>query len=431
MFCSHGPKRSSNTVTLPVFLVVVIGMAARPDSAWGQAEDDSADWTRLCKSIHDFGVLPSSDAETNLANLQKAIDWAAPRGAALFVPPASSPYPVSGGLILRRNVSLLGVHGPVGRGTRHPDKRQPVGCVFAIEDDEHPFITVEGATQLRGLQFWYPRQTLSDPEKVIQYPPTIRVSGTSPAHGVTLSRLTFFGEFTAMDFRATRRASCEQVLIEHCYGYPLSGQFILIDYCYDIPRILHCHVNPANRRFIDGGYSRSVIDSVVARKTFAYWIDHTDNAQIIDAFTFGTYGGIWLGGATYGQMTNFNFDCVTVGIHKLGDSTFNRNWQIAQGSIIANTGEEIEDIHPIIIEGQGHTAMSNVEAFSGPNGALTTLNQSQDFLLIRGERKLTVSMFGCRMRNYAADTPITIQNAAAIVQAVGCIDKEENPFAYP
>jgi len=431
MFCSHGPKRSRGTVTLPLLLVTAIGMAGPPDSAQGQAEDDSADWTRLCKSIHDFGVLPSSDAETNLANLQKAIDWAAPRGAALFVPPASSPYPVSSGLILRRNVSLLGVHGPVGRGTRHPDKRQPVGCVFAIEDDEHPFITVEGATQLRGLQFWYPQQTLSDPEKVIRYPPTIRVSHTSPAHGVTLSRLTFFGEFTAMDFRATRRASCEQVLIEHCYGYPLGGQFILIDYCYDIPRILHCHVNPANRRFIDGGYSRSVIDSVVARKTFAYWIDHTDNAQVIDAFTFGTYGGIWLGGATYGQMTNFNFDCVTVGIHKLGDSTFNRNWQIAQGSIIANTGEEIEDIHPIIVEGQGHTAMSNVEAFSGPNGALTTLNQSQDFLLIRGERKLTVSMFGCRMRNYAADTPITVQNAAAIVQAVGCIDKEENPFAYP
>jgi hypothetical protein len=306
-----------------------------------------------------------------------------------------------------------------------------VGCVFAIEDEEHPFITVEGAAQLRGLQFWYPQQTLSDPEKVIEYPPTIRVSHTSPAHGVTLSRLTFFGEFTAMDFRATRRATCEQVLVEHCYGYPLSGQFILIDYCYDIPRILHCHVNPANRRFIDGGYSRSVIDSVVARKTFAYWIDHTDNAQIIDAFTFGTYGGIRLGQATYGQMTNFNFDCVTVGIHKLGDSTFNRNWQIAQGSIIANTGEGIEDVHPIIIEGQGHTALSNVEAFSGPNGALTTLNQSQDFLLVRGDRKLTVSMFGCRMRNYCAERPITVQNAAAIVQAIGCVDKEENPFEYP
>jgi len=120
-----------------------------------------------------------------------------------------------------------------------------------------------------------------------------------------------------------------------------------------------------------------------------------------------------------------------VGIHKLGDSTFNRNWQIAQGSIIANTGEKIDDVHPIIIEGRGHTSISNVEAFSGPNGALTTLNQSQDFLLIRGNRKLTVSIFGCRMRNYRADTPIAIQNTAAIVQAVGCIDKEENPLKYP
>lgn len=412
-------------------LAAVIGVLAAPDDVHAQAEDPRADWTPLCKSIRDFGVLPGNDAEGNRANLQKAIDWAAPRGAALFVTPDSEPYRVAGGIVLRKNVSLVGVHGPVGRGTRSPDKAQPVGSVFAIEDEERPFITVEGATQLRGLQFWYPRQTLRDPEKVIEYPPTIRVSDVSPAQGVTLSRLTFFGEFTAMDFRARRQNCCEQILIEHCYGYPLSGQFVMIDYCYDIPRILHCHVNPANRRFIDGGYGRSVIDSVVARKTFTYWIDHTDNAQIIDAFTFGAYGGVRLGPATYGQMTNFNFDCVTVGIHKLGDSTFNRNWQIAQGSIIANTGEKVEDIHPIIIEGQGHTALSNVEAFSGGNGALTTLNESQDFLLIRGDRKLTVSMFGCRMRNYRADAPITVENAAAVVQAVGCVDKAENAFEYP
>lgn len=423
--------RGCRIVMIPTWLLVVVLGVVTHDSVRGQAENGRDGLTQLYKSICDFGVLPDGDPISNRDRLQEAIDWAAPRGAALFVPPDSEPYPVAGGLVLRRNVSLIGVHGPVGRGTRHPDKPQPVGSVFAIQDDKHPFITVEGATQLSGLQFWYPQQTLTDPKKIIEYPPTIRVSKTSPAQGVTLSRLTFFGEFTAMDFRATSRMSCEQILIEHCYGYPLSGQFIAIDYCYDIPRILHCHINPANRRFIDGGYSRSVIDSVVARKTFAYWIDHTDNAQVIDAFTFGTYGGIRLGAASYGQMTNFNFDCVTVGIHKLGDSTFNRNWQIAQGSIIANTGERIDDIHPLIIEGQGHTSLSNVEAFSGPNGALSTLNQSHDFLLVRGEQKLTVSMFGCRMRNYVADAPLTIQNAAAIVQAIGCIDKDETPFAYP
>jgi hypothetical protein len=380
------------------------------------------------KSIRDFGVTPTNTPAANKAALQRAIDWAAPRGGALFVDPSDEPYPMDGGLVLRMNVSLLGVHGPVGRGTRHPDKPQPVGSVFRIEDEKLAFITVESATQLRGLQFWYPRQTLSDPAKLIKYPPTIQVSRAKPAQGVTLSCLTFYGEFVAMDFNAIPAHPCEQILFEHCYGYPLNGEFIRIDYCYDIPRILHCHVNPSNQRFIKGGYSRAIIDGVVAARTFSYAINHTDNAVLMDLFTFGAYGGIYLGPATYGQLSNFNLDCVTIGIHKLGDGTFNRNWQIAQGSIIANTGPKVEDIHPLIIEGQGHTAIANVEAFSGGNPALTTLGKSQDFLLVRGDKKVTVTLTGCRMRNYAADSPLTVVNSQALIQAFVCLDKHEEPF---
>jgi hypothetical protein len=127
-------------------------------------------------------------------------------------------------------------------------------------------------------------------------------------------------------------------------------------------------------------------------------------------------------------MTNFNFDCVTVGINKQGDNSFNRNWQVAQGSIIANTGENINSVHPIIIEGKGHTALTNVEAFSGDNSALSTLNQSQDFLLILGNDKLTVSLFGCRMRNYVAEEPITNNNPNATIRAVACFDKHEKIY---
>ncbi len=380
------------------------------------------------KSLADFGVSPTNTAAANKVALQKAIDWASPRGAALFLDPSDEPYAVDAGIILKMNVSIIGVHGPVGRGTRHPQKPQPVGSVFRIEDQSTPFITVEGATQLRGVQFWYPEQTLNDPSKIIKYPPTIEVSHEKPAQGVTLSSLTFYGEYIAMDFNAARNRPCEQILFEHCYGYPLSGEFIRIDYCYDIPRILHCHVNPSNQRFIKGGYSESVIGAVVGRGTFTYAINHTDNAVLIDLFTFGVYGGIYLGPATYGQLSNFNLDCVTVGIHKLGDGTFNRNWQIAQGSIIANAAPKTTDIHPIIIEGQGHTALANVEAFSGGNPALTTLGKSQDFLLVRGDKKLTVSLNGCRMRNYVAESPITRENTNAIIQAATCVDKEERPF---
>ena len=380
--------------------------------------------------IRQFGVTPSNSAEVNTKHLQEAIDWASPRGAALFVEPSETPYPLEGGLILRKNVSLIGVHGPTARGTSHPEKDQPVGSVLEIRDRRRVFLTIESATQIRGIQFWYPEQTLKDPDSIVPYPATIQVSQDSRTQGGYLSCLTFYGEYLAMDFQASRKNACELMVFEHCYGYPLSGEFIRIEHCYDVPRILHCHVNPSVQRFIKGGYRRPVIDAVIDRKTFAYQIQHTDNAQLMDVFTFGTYGGILLDDESYGQLTNFNFDCVAVGIHKKGAGTKNRNWQIAQGSIIANCGEPVEGIHPIIIEGQGHTAISNVECFSGANGAVTTVpeNQSWDYMLVRGDRKLTISLFGARMRNYVSKDPITMLNPQAVLQAVACFDKEEMPY---
>lgn len=404
--------------------VATTGNAARLEAETGSGQEIPAAESAL-RSIRSFGVLPENTAAENGNHLQKAIDWAGERGAALFVEPSDEPYRVSSGIVLKANASLLGVHGPVGRGTRHPEKAQPVGSVFAIEDDSQPFITVQAATQIRGIQFWYPKQTVRDANNIIAYPPTIQASQTTLAQGVTLACLTFFGEYLAMDFNAPRNRACEQILIEHCYGYPLSGTFIRIDHCYDIPRILHCHVNPANRRFIDNGHSSEVIDAVMANRSFCYIVNGTDNAQLMDVFAFGTWGGVYLGPETYGQLTNFNLDCVAVGIHKRGSNNFNRNWQIIQGSIIANAGAPLQEIHPIIIEGQGHTSIANVECFSGPNQALTTVGNCQDFLLIRGEERLTVSLMGCRMRNYVADDPITNENSAAIVQAVACIDKNE------
>ena len=381
-------------------------------------------------SIQEFDVKPENSPAINKINLQKAIDWATVSGAALFVEPSEEPYYIDGGIILKKNVSLIGVHGPTPRGTVHQTKKQPVGSVFAITDKENAFITVELGTQIKGIQFWYPEQTVKNPDEIIPYKPTIQVSKTSKTQGVYFSCLTFYGEYLAFDFNASRENPCELMTFEHCYGYPLSGEFIRMDYCYDVPRILHCHVNPAAQRYIGGQFSKAVVDAVIAKKTYAYTINHTDNAQIIDLFTFGTYGGILLDAESYGQLTNFNFDCVAVGILKRGNNTKNRNWQIAQGSIIANTGEKVENIHPIIIEGQGHTSLSNIEAFSGGNGALTTVpeNQSWDFLLVRGDKKLTVSIWGSRMRNYVSDSPVTIENENAVIYFSGCFDKDENLY---
>ena len=161
------------------------------------------------KSIQDFGVKPENDAPLNKVNLQKAIDWASANGAALWVEPSDEPYHIDGGLILKKNVSLIGVHGPTPRGTSHPTKKQPVGSVFKITDRQNVFITIESGTQIKGIQFWYSEQTIKNPEAIIPYKATIQVSKTSKTQGVYLSCLTFYGEYLAFDFNASREFSCE------------------------------------------------------------------------------------------------------------------------------------------------------------------------------------------------------------------------------
>lgn len=386
--------------------------------------------TPAMKSIQDYGVLPANSPETNRLNLQKAIDEASVTGAALYVTPVENGYPIASGIKLRKNVSLIGVHGPIGRGTCNVANDGPTGSVFVIKDRNNPFIKVESATQMRGIQFYYPDQSFTDPRKVIKYPATIIMDDASKVEGVTLSCLTFYGEWEAMDFKAKAPNICEQILFEHCYGYPLSGKFISIDRCYDIPRILHCHINPANGREFGRTFSRSIVDSVVEQGTYSYWIEHTDNAVIVDIFTFGTFGGIYLGKETYGQFTSFNFDCVKVGIYKDGGNDFNRDWMISQGSIIANAGTDIHLIHPFIITGYGHTSITNVVAFSGDNHALTNSRSSYDFVKVEGDKPLTLYVSGCRMDNYVSDSPITLDNENARIRLKNCVNKDGEFMDY-
>ncbi|MBR1575423.1 MAG: hypothetical protein IJ654_03125 [Bacteroidales bacterium] len=386
--------------------------------------------TALAYSIQSFQVLPTNAPAVNKVRLQQAIDWASSRGASLYIEPVEGGYPIQSGIVLKKNVSLVGAHGPTGRGTVY--NGAPTGSVFVITDTGAPFLTVQSASQVKGIQFYYPDQAYDDPAKVIEYPPTIRVSQDQAVNGVTLSCLTFYGTTFAMDFRAQKDHPCEQILFEHCYGYPLGGQFIAIDYCYDIPRILHCHVNPAVMREFKGDYPKAMNDHVIRQRKYTYWINHTDNAQVIDVFTFGNYGGIYLGASTYGQMTNFNFDCVCNGVFKDGDTPFNRIWEVAQGSIIANTSPErkLEEIHPFLVQGRGQISIANVDAFSGDNPVLTNEGQSYDFLKAQGSEWVIITAVNCRMRNYACDSPVTLANPEAQISFLNCSDKGGYLYSY-
>lgn len=78
-------------------------------------------------SIQKFGVLPGNSPQANREALQRAIDTAEKSGTALYVEPAEGGYRVASGIVLKKNVSLTGAHGPVGRGTRNPGKAEPTG----------------------------------------------------------------------------------------------------------------------------------------------------------------------------------------------------------------------------------------------------------------------------------------------------------------
>lgn len=381
-------------------------------------------------SIQDFNVLPDNSPQTNKANLQSAIDWAEASGTALYVTPAENGYPVDGGLILKNNVSLVGAHGPTGRGTVNSKGDGPTGSLFVITDQSVPFITMESASRIEGVQFYYPDQAYRNASGIIEYPPTIQMSKSSDVKGVTLRDLTFYGEYSAMDFEASGSFTSEQILFEDCYGYPLSGRFISIDGSEDSPRILHCHVNPANMREFGRSFNSDIIDAVVSKGTYTYSLKDVDNAVLMDLFTFGTYGGVCLGENTSGQMTSFNFDCVNRGICRIGAEGVSRSWLISQGSIIANVGESIEEVHSVILKGTGYTSLFGVELFSGSNGALSNLGAAYDFLYVDGDSPLTVAVTNCRMSGYTSADPFTIINPNAMIRAASCVDKFNAFFDY-
>ena len=72
-----------------------------------------------------------------------------------------------------------------------------------------------------------------------------------------------------------------------------------------------------------------------------------------------------------------------------------------------------------------------MRGFSGLAGRIFTAISRENVNIIaiaQGSSELTISIVGSRMRGYASDEPITIENPKALVQAVACVDKNEHAF---
>jgi len=382
----------------------------------------SSNFTDDLISIETFGVKTTNPASVNTTNMQLAINWAASRGRALYVPATDKGYPMNGGLILKKNVSLIGTHSPTaGNGTVSEKKDHPVGSTFVITDTENAFMYLESATQISGIQFYYPNQGYKKAEDIIEYPPTLKLSQTSGPQGVTLTDLSFYGEYTTMDFLSVSTRPCEQILIQNCYGFPLSGIFVQLNYCYDIPRVLHSHIHMNNQEAFGKTYGKSVLDKIANSNNYAYWFNNIDNLVLMDISTDCSCGGVYLGGNTYGQLTQFSFTNVQCGIWRTSNSSFNRTWLIADGVIAPNVASKVDDVHGMIIMGvKSFTSLVNVSTYAATTDRLTNLGTYKDFAYIGGSSKLTVAMTGCSMEGFAGSQPITVDNSSAQYRMTNC-----------
>lgn len=377
-------------------------------------------------SLEEYGVLPGNSAAENKANLQKAIDWASSSGAALYLPPVKGGYPMAGGIDLCRGVSIIGSSSSAGCF----DGVSVCGSVFVISDRENVFMYLESASRLAGLQFYYPEQAVSDPSEIIKYPPTLKLSPTRTSQGVTLTDLSFCGEYETMDFRRELSLPCEQILIRNCRAYPLGGSFVSISHCYDIPRVIGCIVTPDVYSSFGRELSSDIKSSMTSSGNYAYWFDNIDNLVLMDIAASTVYGGLYIGSATYGQLAGFSFENVNRGIYRTGNSGFNRTWMISSGNINANIREDTSDIHPIIITGYGYTSITGVCAESRADEALSARRGCCDFVYAGGSSVMNIGLTDCVMRDYMSDSPLTVANSKARIRVMSCVDKFGNVFDF-
>ncbi len=194
----------------------------------------------ITRNIMEYGAFPDGTRD-NTAIFQQALDaTAAVNGGIVEVP--SGRYRFDGSITIPSNVTLRGTftYSPAHAGIRDGNSKQnpvygsvlePVGN--ADNEEETPFITVQGNATLQGFTIHYPEQK-PDAEAPTPYPYAVAMRGNNPA----LIDMQLLNPYKGIDASHNQRA-----LVRNIHGQPISIG-IFVDAIYDIGRIENVHWNP-------------------------------------------------------------------------------------------------------------------------------------------------------------------------------------------
>jgi len=152
---------------------------------------------------------------------------------------------------LKSNIFLQGNNraaykGSTPNGGASPSlSATPSGAAFLVTNTSTALIKMQSNTGIDGFIFHYPSQvyTATTIAGTTTYPATI-TKDSGAIEGISLTNLCFVGATTCMSFIGDSTNFMADMKIDTCYGYPLGGSFLRIDFALDIPRITRCHVNP-------------------------------------------------------------------------------------------------------------------------------------------------------------------------------------------
>lgn len=356
------------------------------------------------------GVSASNSAAENKAALQALIDTlTAGNGGTILL---TEPIEITSGILLKVGVKLKGNNDsafkgstPVGGGIR-TSGATPSGAVMMIRDSVNSAVSMYSNTSVEGICFYYPDQdyATTNPATIVAYPPTIQ--SVDGAQSMSVRRCTFIGETMAMYFIGTGLGDLE---IDLCYGYSLSGRFICINNCFDIPRITRCHVNPGvGINFtppVNGGglpFSLQIVDYVATNPGVgAYWITNTDEFMISQCFVFGVETGLIIG-SSYGTAVQCQFDMVHTGVNVIIEAPQSFVNLIGVNVLLGSGDKTTRSAFKVNANAAGAVIMTNCGASNGTNAVVPSSADldSNAFLRVTGTSATRIHMTAPRLANY-------------------------------